>query len=100
MGNKVKLCEICKQPFLAYRSSSLYCSKPCRNRAAYLRLRNVYPVYTEQKKKEKRKSQVAEINRLAREAGMSYGQYTAKIFLERQRAESVRERLPEEDSGM
>lgn len=90
MGNKVKLCEICKQPFLAYRSSQLYCSQPCRNRAAYNRLRDIYPVHTEQKKKDKRKSQVAEINRLAREAGMSYGQYTAKIFLEEQRKKSMR----------
>lgn len=100
MSKKVRLCEICKQPFLAYRSNQLYCSKPCANRAAYLRLRNIYPVHTEQKKKEKRKSQVAEINRLAREAGMSYGQYTAKIFIEKQRAESMREILPEEDGGV
>lgn len=89
MGNKVKICEICGQPFLAYRNSQLYCSQPCRKRAAYNRLKDIYPVHKEQKK-EKRKSQVAEINRLAREAGMSYGQYTAKIFLEEQRKKSMR----------
>ena len=90
MGNKVKICEICKEPFLAKKGSQIYCSVPCRNRATYLRYRDTYSVHTEQKKKPKRKSQVAEINRLAREAGMSYGQYTAKIFLEEQRKKPMR----------
>ena len=100
MAKKVKICEVCKQPFIPGAGGQVYCSKECRNRAAYLRNREVYPVYKEQKKKEKRKSQVAEINRLAREAGMSYGQYTAKIFLEKQRAQSMRDRLPEKDSDV
>ena len=89
MGTKVKICELCKQPFPTNNGNQIYCSPKCRNRAAHERNRNVYPVHTEQKKKEKRKSQVAEINRLAREAGMSYGQYTAKIFLEEQRKKSM-----------
>ena len=90
MGTKVKICEVCKEPFATNCGSQIYCSPKCRNRAAHLRNRNVYPVYNEQKQKPKRKSQVAEINRLAREAGMSYGQYTAKIFLEEQRKKSMR----------
>lgn len=90
MGTKVKICEICKEPFATNHGSQIYCSPQCRNRAAYIRNRNVYPVHTEQKKKDKKKSQVAEINRLAREAGMSYGQYVSKIFLEEQRKKSMR----------
>lgn len=100
MAKKVKLCEVCKQPFIPGTGGQIYCGKECRNRAAYLRYRDVYPVSNEQKKKEKRKSRVEEINRLAREAGMSYGQYVAKIFIEEQRSKSMWQSLPGEDSDV
>lgn len=99
MRTKKRICAGCGIEFFTNSSKQIYCTPKCREKERHEREQSHRPDIAPEPKN-KRKSQVAEINRLAREAGMSYGQYTAKIFIEKQRAESMREILPEEDSGM
>ena len=75
-------CQECGKTFTKRRSNQRYCCEECcrlgtlrRNRASYNRR------YAEAKKKGKGKkkklSTLAEINQLARDAGMTYGKYMA-----------------------
>ena len=81
----LKNCEICGGKFAAARRTVKYCSDVCRKegnrRNAAERSRSPY----DKTEKEKRPDRIAEINKLAREAGLSYGQYVAKQYQEEQK---------------
>ena len=76
----LKECEHCGRHFNAARINAKFCSKQCRDRDYKQRLKSPY-----NEKEEKKMSRIAELNALAREQGLSYGQYVAKLWLEQQR---------------
>lgn len=79
----IKNCELCGGKFPAARRSVKYCSDVCRKeayrRSAAERTKSPYNDKTERKP-----DRIAEINKLAREAGLSYGQYVAQLYLKEQ----------------
>lgn len=82
-----KTCEYCHEQYIG-RANQFYCSPKCRQKAANERVKEVYPQHVENRKKVKRNSQLVETNRLAREAGMSYGKYMALKYMEAKHEES------------
>ena len=80
----IKQCECCGEKFPASRRSVKYCSDTCRKRQAAERNKSSYNDRQE-KKSEKKPDRIVEINRLAREAGLSYGQYVAREYLKNKR---------------
>lgn len=73
-----KKCDYCKKDFYAANHNKKYCSKECMKAAQKERDKARY----EEKKKELERPTLTEINRRAREAGMSYGQYVAMKYKE------------------
>lgn len=80
-GDKA-ICQHCKKIFIyQYRSSMKYCSNECAVAEQKLRDKLVYESRRKPKSKEKRRTpmknvpSITEIQRLAREKGMSYGKY-------------------------
>lgn len=80
----IKKCECCGESFPASRRSVKYCSDPCRKEAARKQAaeRSKSP-YND--KPEKKPDRIVEINRLAREEGLSYGRYVAREYLKNKR---------------
>ena len=89
-ATSIKVCEICGKKLNGFKKK--YCSDECRYKSQLERQRNKYEtelksIYSEEKtlKKKrgrpKKKISLAEINKLAREEGLNYGQYVAKYGL-------------------
>lgn len=81
-----KKCELCGTEFLTNYAQKRYCSDACRAEAK--RTQSLH--YKEQKKKKKKESSFVEINRKAREAGMSYGKYVAMLHMEEMNEQSIK----------
>lgn len=86
-----KVCAVCGKEITGQHTK--YCSSECRYKAQIERQRNRYEkeykstlTETEEKQKKKRgrprkRLSIADINQLAREEGLNYGQYVAKYGL-------------------
>ncbi|MDD2218293.1 MAG: hypothetical protein PHW03_05815 [Eubacteriales bacterium] len=81
---KTLICEQCGNTYIATRASQKYCSDECRLIVIKERGR-LYNDKHRQKEKideqKKAKDAIGYINEKARESGMSYGQYRAKLML-------------------
>ncbi len=80
----VKKCKWCERIFTAKRLNQNYCCKEC-SRNGKLKWQREYEANkkatTEKPKKTKRKSnQITDIAIAARAAGMTYGEYVAKVL--------------------
>ena len=83
----LKNCEHCGKPFNAVRINVKFCSSQCRNQNYKLNYKSPY-----NEKEGKKMSRIAELNALAREQGLSYGRYVAKLYLEEQKRLEARKR--------
>lgn len=81
MKTRKRKCLHCGIEFITASSNKVYCTPKCRETARYEREHSYRPDIAPDKK-EKRPSRIDEINRLAKEAGMSYGKYVAMKYLE------------------
>lgn len=83
-----KKCKLCGKPFLTANLNTKYCSPDCKKEA---RKRMEHQRWEDEKGRRCRKkpSTLSETNRLAREAGMSYGKYIAMKYMEEQRNAST-----------
>lgn len=82
--NDIRLCGICGKHFTAHSYQQKYCSDGCKYNAQLIHSRVNDKVRRERKKAERnrpKKKTMAEIEREAYLAGMSYGQYVAKMGL-------------------
>ena len=80
---EVKKCEECQKYFVSYRTNSICCSKECSYKRR-LRLMAESREEIKPKKPRMKKSNmksIADISVEARKAGMTYGQYVAKMGL-------------------
>lgn len=88
-------CAICGKIFLTNRPSKVTCSPECQHKRKSLlekeRWHSQTKIYKEEQRaetvqvrKQKRIASVEDIQRKAREAGMSYGQYTALLYMKRE----------------
>lgn len=71
-----KKCEYCKKDFYAARHNTKYCGPACMKAAQKERDKERY----EAQRKELERPSLAEVNRMAREAGMSYGKFVAMQY--------------------
>ena len=76
-----KYCEICGRKFETRHPQTRVCSDECRKK----KREEWKSAYNENQSSRKRaaSSNLAEVSRLAREAGMSYGKYVAKMYKEK-----------------
>ncbi len=84
-----KECPICKSIFVTGTDNQHYCSKECQ-REGYLSNKRINDkVRREMKKAEKempnKTEDLVKAEAKAREAGMSYGKYYEKLYIERMR---------------
>lgn len=88
---KIKKCDICSKEYLATSERRRYCSDPCRKEAnrRNIRERNRQraekakeSVLIEVPEKKKKEMSLTEMAAAARKAGMTYGQYMAKMELQ------------------
>ncbi len=81
MAARTITCDLCGEKFISYRSNIKYCSDACRKEANLINNRR----NKEERKGEYKPTQMTttldETIRQAREAGMSYGQYVAQLWL-------------------
>lgn len=79
-----KKCVYCNKEFYADRHQTRYCSMKCRRAAQEQRNkeRAEEENHIEKRDNKPHTSNLLEINRKAREAGMSYGQYVAMKYKE------------------
>ncbi len=79
----VKTCEICGKQFGAWNKRQKFCSDECRDKHKMQQsamFREIYKEQKQQRKAEKKKKpSLADIAVAARQAGMTYGQYVAKM---------------------
>ena len=93
-GERKKTCPICNKEYITHASYRKYCGDDCakeakrRSRIAYSDIyREKCKIIKRQKRAEKKRIQVSnfpdleEVDRMARESGMTYGQYVAKYGL-------------------
>ena len=81
-------CEHCGREFLADRAYTKYCSYECKEAVKKARRKDYNKKYKKNKKADKTdkgRTSLTDINRMAREAGMSYGQYVAQKYIENMR---------------
>lgn len=76
-------CPICKKDFQTVCTNRVYCSDACQREAGRIKNheRGVQYKVKRQKsaqKKTRKANELTEIDKLARAAGMTYGQYVAK----------------------
>lgn len=80
-----KKCEICGKLFDAWNNRQKFCSDDCRYKHKLQQgavFREVYKSQEQkQKSRKKKKPTLTEISAAARQAGMTYGQYVAKMGL-------------------
>ena len=81
----IKICEVCGEEFVTDRKDKIFCSKPCSHEGELRRKREYAKTYKTYKKMKRDEPQpikpamsIAEIAKLAREKGMTYGQYVAQ----------------------
>lgn len=74
-------CAVCNKLYIATRQNAKYCSADCRLEGTYA-MKRTYKERKEQKAKPKKlKKSITDIAVEARQAGMTYGQYVAKMGL-------------------
>ena len=78
-GMTTIVCKVCGKEFERKTSAQKYCSEKCRNDAYYEKYKSPY-----NKKEEKKIPSLIEMNRLAKEQGMTYGQYVATLYKQSQ----------------
>lgn len=81
---EVRNCVICGKLFVARTVNGKYCSEECQTEGLRRRTRNNWRDNEAKKKeirksKKKRQKELVDIAVEARKAGMSYGQYVAKM---------------------
>lgn len=84
----VKKCPCCGEHFAG---ESDYCSTKCREEYMGLR-KKAQAIKTRAPRKTKIKSDLARLNDEARRAGMSYGQYVAKLKCDKEREQRLRKK--------
>lgn len=70
--SEIKICPVCKENFVATRKNQKYCSEKCKGKAKRQREEE-----RAMKGPTKTNASLSEIARLARENGMTYGEYVA-----------------------
>lgn len=84
-----KICKECGKEFIAKGSSvvtQLYCGVKCRKKAGYrawLERETEWGRQTKKQNKKKPEVSLEEMNRRAKEAGLSYGQYMARELMKK-----------------
>ena len=71
---KSRLCKWCGKYYIPEVNGQLYCKPECREKSYGQR-------HQGKKKKKSNMDEIAEIDAAARRAGMTYGQYVAKMGL-------------------
>ena len=71
-------CLMCNKLYIATRSNAKYCSAACRREVDYASKR---AYRAEDTKPREKKQSITDIAVAARQAGMTYGQYVAKMGL-------------------
>lgn len=95
-------CEICGKVFLTHLSHKVTCGRECQHERSKrlsrengkLRreaiLNGTLPKPERKKPKQKKVESIVELSRKAKEAGMSYGQYMAQIYMQKEGMRSGR----------
>lgn len=82
-------CAICGKEFESVKCNARYCSQECRYKAQKLNYKTYKNYGVEQdnhtKVRKTSKRHLSSINRKARDANMSYGEYQAKLYMESMR---------------
>lgn len=78
----IKNCKYCGNRFSTHRSNAKYCCERCRYEAKKKMDRESYKSPHIQEQPKNKNANLIEINRRAREAGMSYGKYVAQKYME------------------
>lgn len=84
-----KECPVCKRIFITGTDNQHYCSKECQREGSLNNNRIKGKIYRERKKAERempnKAEDLAKADAKAREAGMSYGKYYEKLYIEQMR---------------
>lgn len=83
---EVRKCVVCSKAFVATRENTICCSEPCKKKrrlqvAAQQRKIAAQKSERAKEKKEKKQRSITDIAVAARHAGMTYGQYVARMGL-------------------
>ena len=87
-GGYVMNCKHCNKPFYPKNGRFKYCSTECRLDEKKIQMVSISKTHAEERKKlkkikqpikPKQKQTIAEINILAKNAGMTYGEYVSKM---------------------
>lgn len=75
MRMKDKFCPFCGEKFVYQYKAQMYCSDECKKNAALVRAKDRRERAGVKKVVKRGKESLSEINRRAREHGLTYGQY-------------------------
>lgn len=78
-------CAVCGGTFYSQRRNTPVCSETCRRQYEKNKKAEINKGVATKQAKEKRKSNIADINAAARAAGMTYGRYMAMKYIEKNR---------------
>lgn len=80
---ETRKCVVCGKKYTAIRGNQKYCGSECEKIATLkqVEVRNKKLKVERRRKKKKKNQDIIDIAIAAREAGMSYGQYVAKMGL-------------------
>lgn len=80
-NREVKKCAVCGKHFITNRSRVVCCSPECQKKRDKELQSAANRKYVSQKETKKKEKTLAELSVEARAAGMTYGQYVAKMGL-------------------
>lgn len=87
VAGKKRKCGICGKKFNANSHNQRYCSEECRCTA---RRNKAYKWYQKNKDNKKSEKTLADINKIAKSKGLTYGQYMILLQTEKDRKERVK----------
>ena len=80
-NREVKKCVVCGKHFISTNSKVVCCSQECQKKRNKQLQNEARRKYVSQKEPKKKTKTLAELSVEARAAGMTYGQYVAKMGL-------------------
>lgn len=80
----IKICPVCEKRFETDSKVKIYCSHECKEKAKLIRYHD-NKTESEVKSVYNPNQELVDMAIAARKAGMSYGQYAGKLYLEKQK---------------
>lgn len=85
----IKICPVCGKRFEACSNRKMYCGYYCKEKAKLIRYHD-NKTESEVKSVYNPNQELVDMAIAARKAGMSYGQYAGKLYLEKQKKLNMR----------